>query len=428
MLIVPSEEIPILENLITIRHKLYALKKDRDSYPDKDLIVLLYKETEKQVELVNNIRTGDIWNPVSRNRLNDVLDDIMALLSLFFMTIGRSRESPAVYVQLVTVERYLEQISHMGTYTDTILLENQERLKDIENILYSDSSNSCFINVLKYKLEKCNQALSMLLSNIQDVSDVLKPLHQELLSIRRKLALLAQKTNGYSKTEIEEIIEKLRELDNTKVELFKLNPKGKELIEGLLEQLHEEAQDLKVSTNNNISESLIPIVDRLKKIRTQLDRLALTHKWTLRETDLYAYHLQLQDIEKLRTEGHFKDPNSDIIPEGQAVVNFLLRGCYRIMAKMLSENVPVAEALMPVYNQLSTVRKCLIEVTKWGKPDSVRDLYPYQLKLASIDNMRVNGTFCDEEGNIPEGQAICVALLNECYDILHELIALADDS
>jgi hypothetical protein len=46
------------------------------------------------------------------------------------------------------------------------------------------------------------------------------------------------------------------------------------------------------------------------------------------------------------------------------------------MAKMLSENVPVAEALMPVHNQLSTVRRCLIEVTKWGKPDSIRDLYP----------------------------------------------------
>lgn len=58
--------------------------------------------------------------------------------------------------------------------------------------------------------------------------------------------------------------------------------------------------------------------------------------------------------------------------------------------------------------------------------DRVIFLCRYQMKLASIDNMRVNGTFCDEEGNIPEGQAICVALLNECYDILHELIALAD--
>jgi hypothetical protein len=69
-------------------------------------------------------------------------------------------------------------------------------------------------------------------------------------------------------------------------------------------------------------------------------------------------------------DGNFKDPESETIPEGQAAINFLLRGCYRIMAKMLSENVPVAEALMPVHNQLSTVRRCLIEVTKWGKPDS----------------------------------------------------------
>jgi hypothetical protein len=58
------------------------------------------------------------------------------------------------------------------------------------------------------------------------------------------------------------------------------------------------------------------------------------------------------------------------VPDGQALLNFLLRACYRLMSKMLSESVPVAEALMPVYNQLSTVRRCLLEVNKWGAPDS----------------------------------------------------------
>lgn len=53
-------------------------------------------------------------------------------------------------------QRYLEQLSHMGTYTDAILLENQERLNDIENILCSDSSDSCFVKVLKHKLKKCS--------------------------------------------------------------------------------------------------------------------------------------------------------------------------------------------------------------------------------------------------------------------------------
>lgn len=144
--------------------------------------------------------------------------------------------------------------------------------------------------------------------------------------------------------------------------------------------------------------------------------------------------------------GKFVDSEGKV-PEGQTLLNFLLRACYRLMSKMLSESVPVAEALMPVYNQLSTVRRCLIEVTKWGAPDSgksyirngragalsnsnillVRELYPYQMKLASIDNMRQNGTFYDEDGMIPEGQGVCVAILNECYDILHDLISKVED-
>lgn len=48
------------------------------------------------------------------------------------------------------------------------------------------------------------------------------------------------------------------------------------------------------------------------------------------------------------------------------------------------------------------------------------------MKLASIDNMRMNGAFADEEGNIPEGQAICIDLLDECYDILHKLMTLVE--
>lgn len=45
----------------------------------------------------------------------------------------------------------------MGTYTDTILLENKERLQDIEEILYADQTDSCFVKVLKHKLKKCSE-------------------------------------------------------------------------------------------------------------------------------------------------------------------------------------------------------------------------------------------------------------------------------
>ncbi|SAL97413.1 hypothetical protein [Absidia glauca] len=458
---VPLEEAPILEKLISIRHRLSALKKNRESYPKTEDIISLYQETEQQVELLAVCRSEDLWSSKTRNRLNDVLDDVMSLLSLFFMSIGRNREYPAVYAQLVTVERYLEQLHQMGIYTDRVLVEIEERLVDINSIIYEerdqpDSHPTYFLDLLKKKYNKSKDALDSLLATIREVAPELKPLQDDLVELRRQLAMVAQRPCGFKASDIYPFQEKLRLIDNKKSASFPKDgpaPKGQALIFGLLEQLYEETHDLIASTDN-ISDSLRPIADRLKEIKGQLERLALTHRWTLRETDLYTFQvrhksqiqslcridvlslslsthtqLQLQEIEKLRHNGKFRDPKQQQdVPDGQALINFLLRGCYRLITKMLSENVPVSEAIMPIHNQLSTVRRCLLEVMKWGKPDSARDLYPYQLKLASIDNMRQNGIFYDEDGNIPEGQAICVALLNECYDMLHDLMAALDDS
>lgn len=43
------------------------------------------------------------------------------------------------------------------------------------------------------------------------------------------------------------------------------------------------------------------------------------------------------------------------------------------------------------------------------------------MKLTSIDNLRKDGKFYDDEGHIPEGQAICMSLLEECYALLEKL-------
>lgn len=47
---------------------------------------------------------------------------------------------------------------------------------------------------------------------------------------------------------------------------------------------------------------------------------------------------------------------------------------------VLSE--PVSEALLPVYNQLSTLKRCLLEVKNSGGVNSARELYPYSLKVS----------------------------------------------
>jgi len=87
----------------------------------------------------------------------------------------------------------------------------------------------------------------------------------------------------------------------------------------------------------------------------------------------------------------------------------------------------VSEALLPIYNQLTTLRKCLLEVKKLGGVSSPRELYPYSMKLNSIDNMRVDGKFMVGE-EIPDGQGRVTQLLEECFELAYDLRNDAEDN
>lgn len=47
--------------------------------------------------------------------------------------------------------------------------------------------------------------------------------------------------------------------------------------------------------------------DKLIEIRNQLDRLAVTQAWSLRETDLFGYQRKLDRIDEARVNGNFVD-------------------------------------------------------------------------------------------------------------------------
>jgi hypothetical protein len=86
----------------------------------------------------------------------------------------------------------------------------------------------------------------------------------------------------------------------------------------------------------------------------------------------------------------------------------------------LDSSEMVSEALLPIYNHLLTLRKCLMEVKASGGVSSPRELYPYSMKLDSIDNLRRNGKFMVGD-DIPRGQSSLLQLLETCFDLLHDL-------
>lgn len=112
----PKEQ-PILDTLLGIRDKLSLLKQDRSTYVRSQDVITLYNQVIQQVEKLNGIRAqkrneqnrgipgvscrqGEYGRLTSHRSVDTVLDDCFQLISLFFLTIGRNQEAPAVYVVL----------------------------------------------------------------------------------------------------------------------------------------------------------------------------------------------------------------------------------------------------------------------------------------------------------------------------------------
>ncbi|WWC85685.1 uncharacterized protein L201_000551 [Kwoniella dendrophila CBS 6074] len=445
---VPQEELPVLEALITIRNRLTALKKDTTRFIRAPDVMPIYNSVVKQVTRLNAIRDEQTHNQSSlsnnaaassstskpaipeANRVDTVLADVFGLLSLFFLTIGKSRETPATYCQIASMRQILSHMNESGAYTEEILVPIKERLEALKNVIKQDSEDGKhpepIVRLMSRKLEGVEHQIQDLFDSLSVLSVELVPIHQRLVHLRKQLSALAAEPKP-NKTEYKAILEELRKIDSKRVDGKFLGPggsfvpEGQALLSGLLESSFEITQDIKArEAEEDVTPNLKPIYERLSEMKTQLDQLLLTHRWTLRETDLYNYALSLREIDAMRVEGKFVDADGNKA-EGQYALLFLLRRCYGLLYRLMSESEPISEELMPVANKLSTIKKCLNEVLKYGGPYTPRDLYPYHLALHQIDSLRKDGKFYADDGSIPEGQAILVAQLSEAHELLEML-------
>ncbi|GLB41744.1 putative protein of unknown function (DUF2408) [Lyophyllum shimeji] len=423
---VPQEELPILEAVINIRNRLTALKKNRAEYVKASDVNSLYQAVVKQVTKLNDVRDD---NTTYNNRLDTTLSDVFSLLSLFYLTIGKTKDTLATYCQIASMRQILNHMNESAVYNESDLGPFHRRLGELRTIIQHDGEcgkhPKPLIKLLERQLNECENLVRSLQDNLSVLSVELVPIHQRLVTIRRQLVALAAK-EGSHKAELKPLFEELRKIESARVDGNFLGPGGivpasQALCSSLLEECFDIAQEIKANDQSkHVASSLKPIYDRLSEIRAELESLVLTHRWTLRETDLWNYSLSLQEIDKMRVDGKFVDSDGNR-PPGQYVLLYLLRRCYGLIYRLLSSSEPVSEELMPIANKLSTVKKCLNEVLKYGGPFSPRDLYPYQLALFQIDSMRKDGKFIGVDGSIPEGQGILMAHLNECHELVEML-------
>ncbi|KAF6005581.1 hypothetical protein HII13_005412 [Brettanomyces bruxellensis] len=415
------------------------------------------------------------------NKVDVLIDEIFQLLSLFFVSFGLSNTAPATYASLTTVQRLLIHLEESRVYTRQDLEPIKERLDEISKIIeqasianqddmaevqrrqaqyrerdrWEDDSMSeeeeeeeynedeergkateTEIQLLRHKLAVSYATYDELSKRIQNVPPEVQTLIDELLSIKyRVLQLMSESGKRDASRDMKNYHKSLnhlaRKLERTQAECDVALKKqadapekkdagnsdeGSEaVLKGLLDDCHNYLSNLQMGVDR-VDPHLRPLYQRLILLHSKLSKLLVTRRWSMRTVDLYSYQKELGKFDKSRVGGFFGSKDY----KGQSVLLYLLRSCYAIVYKLLESSEPVSEALQPLHNQLSTVHRCLLDLKRSGGVSSLRELYPYQLKLTSIDNEAVDGVF-KVNGQIPPGQATLTALLSECFDILHEL-------
>ncbi|GAA5916614.1 hypothetical protein JCM6882_009180 [Rhodosporidiobolus microsporus] len=396
---VPAEELPVLEALVHIRNRLTALKKDRTEYIRARDVLDVYNSLMDEVTRLNEVRAAPQASTsgkekekeeekesaadgqdgegeegaegtekekaveVEENRVDTILNDVFQLLSLFFLRIGKSRESPATFCQLGTMKRLLTHLNESGIYTSSDLKPYQARLAELKEIITSgedsadaDGGNAsgatgdeaqkererdeAMTRLLLAKWDVCDRLVTHLSLSLTRLSPALYPLHQRLITLRRSLASIAARPRP-SASDVAPILTELRQLEEKRASspsgtkfavpsssgatdpetgepVLEEPPLGQELLAGLLEDNFNICEEIKAREGEDeVSRGpLQAIYDRLSEIRAQLERLVLTHRWTLRETDLYNYQNELARVDALRVDGKFRDAEGNV-PEGQ---------------------------------------------------------------------------------------------------------------
>ncbi|KAL6703213.1 hypothetical protein ACN47E_010075 [Coniothyrium glycines] len=448
----PKEQ-PILDKLQSIRTELELLKRDRSTYVKSQDVVKLYDQVIEQVIILNEIR---VTKRLEQNKVDYMLDDCFQLISLAYLTVGKNHEPPAVYSYISTVKRLLDHLKEAMFYSSKDLEALEENLRDCAR--YIDRGREDYsphlLTLLDARVNVCLGILEELKLNLSGLTPELAPKWDKLVSILRSLA----GCNAKSKFPNEEVDEYQKELEKLQEELKEYGIFAYEATGSTEEKLAEMVDKMQLvaahpepapaaqtligtllrrnllwvtlikQKQGRINPAFQDTYDKLLAIRNKLEKLTLTQAWSLRETDLWDYQRQLDRFDESRVDGNFLDAlgrPSEIYE--QRTLLYLLRKSYSLIYHLLLTSEPVSEALLPIYNQLMTLRKCLQEVKKLGGVSSPRELYPYSMKLNSIDNMRVDGKFM--VGNeIPDGQGRVIQLIEECFELAYELRNDAEDN
>lgn len=190
-----AREKEIMERLVAIRDQLLLLKQDRTKYIRSKDVMGLYEQTVEEVRKVNEIR-ANVTQGEAENRLDKVMESCFQLLSLFFMTIGRTTEAPAAYALTSTIKRLLDHLTEANLFSAKDLESMSKILGQLSaSVNEADQRHSPYlIKLLSRRVALCQASLAKLQKQLDSLDDALVTVHEKLISIIRSMSLANTKS------------------------------------------------------------------------------------------------------------------------------------------------------------------------------------------------------------------------------------------
>lgn len=184
-----SREQEIMERLGAIRDQLLLLKQDRTKYMRSKDVMALYEQVIEEVRNVNDIRATSSEH--TENRLDKILESCFQLLSLSFMTIGRTNEAPAAYALTSTIKRLLDHLTEANLFSAKDLDRMSKTLEEVSSTVHdADERHSPYlIKLLSKRVALCQSSLSKLQRKLGNLDGSLVAVHEKIISIIRSMAL-----------------------------------------------------------------------------------------------------------------------------------------------------------------------------------------------------------------------------------------------
>lgn len=122
--------------------------------------------------------------------VDKVLESCLQLISLFFMTIGRTTEVPAAYALTSTIKRLLDHLTEARLFSPKDLTSISNTLGKLESILNGDDGHSPYlVELLANREALCKSMLAHLREQLDQLDEPLQAIYERLISIMRSMSL-----------------------------------------------------------------------------------------------------------------------------------------------------------------------------------------------------------------------------------------------